>query len=182
MIFIKEQKQMIIVAAGVAMLTGFFVFRYLPLRDKLARLEQQKTRQKLVIKKAEVKSEQLSQLEKKKQQLKSFVGDYGRKVPSEKELGSFLQRIAGLMDEHQLEDQIIEPGKQKVMYELNCMLINMKCKGKLREIYNFFVSLQNLDRTVRIQQVRLGNSGNYSGKVNMSTEVAVYSTTDGQKG
>lgn len=182
MLFIKEQKQMIIIAAGAAILAGFFIFRYLPLQSKLSRLEQKQAEQSLIIKKAQLKSKELSRLKDKKEQLESLVGDFNRKVPSEKKLGSFLQRITGLMDAHNLKGQVIEPGNQKVENDLNCILINMKCRGGLEEIYDFFASLQRLDRAIRIQQVRLKNNDGYSGNVNMSTEAVVYSTAGKEKG
>jgi Tfp pilus assembly protein PilO len=86
------------------------------------------------------------------------------------------------MDNHQLQGQIIEPGNQKVIDGLNCMVINMKCRGELEKVYDFFASLQRLDRAVKIQRVMLRNEAGYSGNVNMSTEAVVYSSAGKEEG
>jgi Tfp pilus assembly protein PilO len=182
MLFIKEKKQIIVIALGAVMLGGFFLLRFLPLRNELSELKDLKEKQRLVIEKAQLQSKHFSALKEKKKQLENQVGDYDEKIPQEKRLGEFLQKIAALMDKYNLKDQVIEPAEQTNKDNLGCILINMKCTGQLEDFYRFFDSLQNMNRKVRIQDVQLKNDNNYQGNVNMNTKAVVYSMIDKKQG
>ncbi len=86
----------------------------------------------------------------------------------------FLHRIADLMRENGLEDQFVEPGKEIKTESVNCIPVNMRCKGELSELFRFFESLQNLDRLVRIEEVRLLNDRDFAGQISMQTKAVVY--------
>ena len=48
------------------------------------------------------------------------------------------------------------------------------CKGSLKQIFEFYKALQGLDRLVRIEQVKLVNDNDFSGRVSMHTEAVIY--------
>jgi len=153
---------------------GFLLFRYLPLRKKMKAVEKTRAAQALVINKGMAKNEQLPSLREEFEKLQSEVSNYERQIPADRELGTFLHKIADLMNSHNLKGQFIEPGEEVEGEELNYIPVNMKCRGKLKQIFEFYKSLQSLERLVRIEEVKLLNENNFSGEINMQTRAVVY--------
>jgi len=170
----RERQQKVICVVAVAMVSGFVLFRYVPLRKRMKALEQRQAAQKLAITKVSAQSEQLPRLSEQLLELQRATGNYEQQVPMRRELGVFLHRIANLMNEHNLKEQLIEPGKEIQTGELNCIPVNMQCKGKLAQVYDFYRRLQELDRLVRIEQVRLVNESDFSGEVKIQTKASIY--------
>ncbi|MHC4666494.1 MAG: type 4a pilus biogenesis protein PilO, partial [Planctomycetota bacterium] len=146
----------------------------LPLRGKIKVLEQARAANTVVVTKALAESERLPQLKQQLQQLKESVGDYESKIPGRRDLGVFLQEIANLMNKHQLKEQLVQPGKEAAAEGLNCIPVSMQCKGSLEQIFKFFDSLQQLDRLLRVEQIKLVNDKELSGQVSMRTEAVIY--------
>ena len=155
-------------------MTGFVLFRYLPLRKKMKTVEKTRAAQALVINKGMAKNEQLPALREDFEKLQSAVSNYERQIPADRELGTFLHKIADLMNSHNLKGQFIEPGEEVKGEELNYIPVNMKCRGKLKQIFEFYKSLQSLERLVRIEEVKLLNENNFSGELSMQTQAVVY--------
>ncbi len=170
----REGRQIAICIAALAMVCGFVLFRYLPMKGRIKSLRQNYEAQMSAISESSAKSQQLPTIRKQLLQLQTTVGNYERQIPEQRELGEFLQRIAGLMNEHNLQEQMIQPGKELKVRELNCIPVNMQCKGRLSQIFEFYRHLQELDRLVRIKQVKLINDRDFSGEVTMQTEAIIY--------
>jgi Tfp pilus assembly protein PilO len=156
------------------MVCGFVLFRYLPLQRKTKFLRQAYAAQMLAISKASAESQQIPIIRERLLQLQTAVGNYERQIPAQRELGEFLQRIANLMNERNLQGQLIQPGKEIKAGELNCIPVNMQCKGRLSQIFEFYRRVQGLDRLVRIEHVKLVNDGDFGGEVIMQTEAVIY--------
>ncbi len=177
-----RERQQIVICAAVAVMTGAFVLlRYLPLQKKIKAVEQAHAVQTVAIAKASRQSEQLPALKEQLLKLQTAVGNYEANIPSKRALGVFLHRIANLMNEHNLTKQMVQPGKEITTEELSCVPVNMQCKGRLKQIFEFFRRLQNLDRLVRIEQVKLVNDTDFSGQVSMQTKVVIYYRPKGKK-
>jgi Tfp pilus assembly protein PilO len=156
------------------MVCGFVLFRYLPLQRKTKFLRQAYAVQMLTISKASAESQQIPTIREQLLQLQTAVGNYERQIPAQRELGEFLQRIANLMNEHNLQGQMVQPDKEIKAGELNCIPVNMQCKGRLSQIFEFYRRVQGLDRLVRIEHVKLANDGGFGGEVTMQTDAVIY--------
>lgn len=181
MLFRERQQILIFVTAGV-MVAGFVLFRYMPLRKRMKTVEKTRAAQALVITKGMAKNEQLPGLREEFEKLQIEVSDYERQIPADRELGTFLHKIADLMNGHNLKGQFIEPGEEVEGEELNYIPVNMKCNGRLKQIFEFYKSLQSLERLVRIEEVKLLNEKNFSGEVSMQTRAVVYYRPQGIEG
>lgn len=170
----RERRQITICVAAAVMVCGFVLFRYLPLQRKTKFLRQAYAAQMLAISKASAESQQIPIIRERLLQLQTAVGNYERQIPAQRELGEFLQRIANLMNERNLQGQLIQPGKEIKAGELNCIPVNMQCKGRLSQIFEFYRRVQGLDRLVRIEHVKLVNDGDFGGEVIMQTEAVIY--------
>lgn len=173
MIF-REKKQLVICATAAAVIAGFALLVYLPLRSRLNSLAKAKAEQSLIVATASAQSAELPLLENKLVSLQAMVRNYEQNVPADRQLGTFLQQIAALMNEHNLRDQIVQPDREIQLEDLGCIPVSIQCRGSLRQIFGFFRSLQHLNRLIRIEQIRLANDGKLSGDVSMQTSVIIY--------
>jgi Tfp pilus assembly protein PilO len=173
MFFRKRQQLMIFVAAGVT-IGGFGLFRGLPLRRRIKALRQTKAAQTLTIAKGTADGKQLPLLKEQLLELQRELESYEANIPERSDIGVFLQRIAVLMNEHNLRGQMIEPRKEIKAEKLNCIPVNMKCKGGLTQIFEFYRRLQGMDRLIRIEQVKLFNDSDFSGELAMEAKAVIY--------
>ena len=173
-VLFRERQQAVICVVAGAIVGGFVLFRYLPLQKRIKVVEQKRAEQSLVIAKASAESEQVPALKEQLLKLQSAVGNYERQVPGDRNLGGFLHGIADLMNKHNLREQLVQPGKEIEADELNCIPVSMQCKGRLKRIFEFYKSLQGLDRLVRIEQVKLTNDSDFSGEVKVQTKAVIY--------
>jgi len=178
----RERQQIAIFVIAGAMVSGFVLFRYLPLQKRIKAVEQTRVAQRLAITKASAESRQIPALKEQLLKLQRTVGNYEANVPAQRALGVFLHRIANLMNENALREQLIQPGKEVEAEELNCIPVSMQCKGSLKQIFEFFKSLQVLDRLVRIEQIKLVNDSDFSGEVGMQTEAVIYYRAETEQG
>ncbi len=169
-----ERRQIVIFVVAGALATGFVLLRYFPLRKDMQGLEEARREQKASIAKAAAEAEQLPVLKEELVELQAAVGDYEVKVPAARELGVFLQQIASLMSEQSLGEQQVQPGEEVQAGSLNCIPINIHCKGDMKRIFEFFKSLQKLERCVRIEQVKITNGRNFSGQASLDTKAVIY--------
>ena len=178
----RERQQIIICAAAVVMVGGFVLLRYLPLQKKMKAVKEAQAVQRLAIAKASARSEQLPALKERLLKLQTAVGNYEANIPAERDLGAFLHRIVNLMNEHNLQGQSIQSGKEIKAEKLKCIPVSMQCKGELKQIFEFFRRLQSLDRLVRIEQVKLVNDRDFRGEVSMQTKAVIYYRTEAGQG
>ncbi len=181
MLFRKRQQLMIFVAAGV-IIGGFGLFRYLPLRRRIKALRQTKAVQALTIAKGTADGKQLPLLKEQLLELQRELENYEANIPERSDIGVFLQKIAGLMNEHNLRGQVIEPRKEIKAEKLNCIPVNMKCKGRLTQIFKFYRRLQGMDRLIRIEQVKLFNDSDFSGEVGVEAKAVIYYRAQARQG
>ncbi len=170
----RGKQQLTICVAACVIVGGFVLFRYLPLRSRLKAARQTKVAQTLTIAKGTADGKQLPLLKEQLLELQRELENYEANIPERSDIGVFLQRIAGLMNEHNLRGQVIEPRKEIKAEKLNCIPVNMKCKGRLTQIFEFYRRLQGMDRLIRIEQVKLFNDSDFSGEVGMEAEAVIY--------
>ncbi len=180
--FFQEKKQMTICVTGVLTVAGFMVLRYLPLQRMMSRIESRRLVAQAAIAEAGAKKQRLPLIEEQLEELKKRLEKFDMNVPENRDLGGFLRQIAALMDTHELSEQQIQPGTSIASQELYCIPIKMQCKGGLTQVFEFFRSLQRLDRVVRIGQVILMNDSEFGGQVSMQTDAAIYYRAKAEKG
>ena len=182
MMLFREKQQIAIFCLAGVMVGAFVLFRYMPLQKRIKAVELRLAEARLAISRARHQSEQLPMLKEQLLRLQRTGRDYEANVPEQRDLGLFLHRIADLMNKHNLKGQLIQPGKEIQAEGLSCIPINMQCKGRLTQIFEFCKSLQGLDRSVRIERVKLVNDRDFSGEVTMQTTAVVYYRADSGRG
>jgi len=178
----RERQQITICVAAAAIIGGFVLFRYLPLRQEIKAVEQTRAAQTLAISKGTADSGQLPLLEEQLVKLRTRLENYQANIPQERAVGVFLGKIADLMKEHKLTEQKITPDEEIESDRFRCMPVSMECKGQLTQIFKFYRRLQGLDRLVRIERVKLRNGSDFSGEVSMETKAVIYYRAEVEQG
>lgn len=187
--FFQRRQLIVLAAAGVGFL-AFLLLRYVPLQKCKAAVKQAKLARQLDVARTQTESEQLPQLRRQLKKLRASAGSFQAKVPSGRCYGLFLERITGLMNRCHLQDQSVQPRREVAIsigtqsqQLINCIPVNIRCSGRLRQIFEFFKLLQQLDREIRIARVELTNRDYLhkdprldGSEVNMETEVCIYYT------
>ena len=171
----RERQQVVICALAGAIVGGFLLFQYLPLRGKVKAVEQVETAQMLTIAKASAEGKQLPVLEGQLLKLQEMVANYEAGIPVPRNLGTFLRKVADLMDKNDLKEQVVAvDSKEMEIGRLRCIPIDVQCKGRLAPLFEFYKQLQRLDRLVRIERIELVNDSDFSGEVSMQTKLVIY--------
>lgn len=177
-----ERKQIAMYIAAGAIVAAFMLFRYLPLHKRIKTVEREKTAQTLAINKASLERVQLQLLKEQLLKLQTIVENYEANIPEKNDFGVFLQQIADLMSKHNLRDQVIAPGKEIAVKGLNCIPVDMQCKGTLAQVFEFQKQMQRLDRLVRIEHLKLTNDSDFTGEVSLKTNVVIYYRPKSERG
>lgn len=172
--FLKEKRQIAIFVMVVLMAAAFFLFKYLPSRKRLSNVKQAFAEQKLAIMKSQIEEQQLPKVRILLDDLQNQVEKFDSQIPGNRDLGIFLQQMAKLMNDHGLKEQHIQPAAEIETTTLNCIPIDMQCKGTLQQLFAFYKAFQNADRLVRIERVSFDNDINYSGKLQMKAKAIIY--------
>ena len=180
--FFRERQQITIFVTAAAIIGGFVLFRYLPLQKRIKAVKGAGAARMLVITKGEAEGNQLSVLKGQKLLLQQAVANFETNIPTQRALGEFLQKIADLMNEHNLGGQVVTPREEIRAGELNCIPLDIQCKGRLAKVFEFYKQLQSLDRLVRIEQVKLENDADFGGEVTIRTKAVVYYRAEAAKG
>lgn len=178
MIAFREKQQIAIIAAAIVMVCAFVLLRFLPLKRESEFLRKSYAEQMLAVSKATEESLQIPAAREQLLGLRAAVGNYERQIPSQRELGEFIQKVTDLMNEYNLKGQMIQPGKEISAGELKSIPINMQCKGRLPQIFGFYKRVQGLDRLVRIERVKLMNDKDFNGEVTVQTNAVIYYRAD----
>ena len=173
MLFRKRQ-QLAICLLGAMFIGDFIFFGYIPLRTRLTDLESKRSAKPAAITKAAAEKNRLPVIKQQLIQLQATVGNFEGAIPRQRDLGDFVQKIGGIMSNHDLKDQVIQPSEQVTVKGLNCIRIRMQCKGGLKQIFGFFKQLQSIDRMVRVEEIKLLTDGGFTGQISMEAKVTIY--------
>jgi Tfp pilus assembly protein PilO len=150
-----DKQQIVIIIIAVVSLGGFGVLRYLPLAGKTRAIKAARAQFQEGDLEVKNQARQIPVLNAKMEQIKSRIGDYDRKVPSGREFASLYDDIADIMKKHNLSDQLIQPGSEKVGKNISSIPISIECSGNLKDVFGFFRSIESFDRHIRIESLEM---------------------------
>jgi len=176
-----QKQQLTIVIIAVVVMVWFVLVAYLPLRQGKMQTEEAALEHSTHQMRTDSELKQLPQLKTQLKQIERAVANYEAQVPSTTQLGTFLQQMAEVMNTYNLKGHLIEPGDEVTTKKLNSIPVNIKCTGNLRQIFEFFKSLEKFDRAIRIEKVQLRNDKDFTGEVKMHTKLYVYCTPENER-
>ena len=105
-----DRKQVILLAITAAVGAGFAMFGYLPIARQKLVLRESMRRNALTLEQIRVQGRELPDLEKKVEALEQKAVEFNEKVPRERQFAQLWQTITQIMNEHQLSNQLVQPG------------------------------------------------------------------------
>ena len=179
---LEEKKQIMTFVMVVVMAVAFFLFKYVPLRKKLSNVKQDLSEQRVTAMKSEAQKQQMPIVQALFDDLKEQVQNFDTQIPNDRELGVFLKQVTQIMNECGLKEQQIRPDSEIETQSINCIPIEMQCKGTLQQLFNFYNTFQNAGRLVRIQKVSFVNEQDYTGQLNMKAKAIIYCSNQQNEG
>jgi Tfp pilus assembly protein PilO len=110
-------------------------------------------------------------------ELRVSLGDYARRIPPGRQFADLWHRIADVMNRHNLQDQIVQPGGETTGPTVGCIPITIQCSGTLEQVFEFLKSLSDFERVIRIDKLQLLNDADFSGRIKLSADAKVYYQT-----
>lgn len=175
--WLQQRQQVLICALAAVLVLGFVFVRYLPLKKNLKAVRSEIAEAQTSVDNFWIQQKQLPVLKEQLLSMQQKAQDYENLVPEQRNLGDFLQQMANLKNKHNLSEQLIQPGSEIKASALNCIPLDMKCKGTLVQMFEFYKSLQSLDRQIRIESLMLDNESDFSGQLSMETKMMIYYTS-----
>ena len=174
-----DKQQLMIIALAVVVAGGFAVFRYTPIVRQRYDVAKKMETQNAVMEKVCTESAQIPELKQQRDQLSEKMLSFSEKVPEGRNFARLWQQIADVMNACDLRDQLIQPGQEMKSDHLCSIPLTIECKGTLAQIYRFFQSLENIDRLIRIEELKLENDAEYNEIVTLYAKANLYYQSDG---
>ena len=92
----------------------------------------------------------------------------------QREFGAFLQDVSGLMAQHHLQEQVIDPCAETPVEGLTAVPVAVRCRGELTDLFGFYRQLGSIKRLVRVDNVRFTNDPAMSGRVQMDAQMVIF--------
>jgi len=174
-----DKQQVIIMVLAVVAAGGFTLFRYVPIVHQKQSVIGEMETQNALMQQVATDSARIPELEQQRDRLQDEMISFDQKVPKGRRFAELWKHIADLMNACQLSEQLIQPGQELKSDRLCSIPLTIKCKGTLDQMYDFFQSLENIDRLIRIEELKLENDADFSAFVTLYAKANVYYQSDG---
>jgi len=175
-----SRKQFVILAVAAAMVAVFFGGLYLPMARKLASIRREQRQYNVEAAQLSADTSHLPVLSDQLVAMKARVGDFSSRIPKGRQLGEFLQSVANIMNELDLRSQLVQPGQAVKSKKIRCIPVDIKCEGTMSQVFRLLMSLEDIDRTIRFDNVELTTDRTFNGVVNLHTRVYIYYKDDSE--
>lgn len=172
-----ERKQVQIIGIAAAVIVGFVVLRFYPLARRMRDIRHLRSAQDIAVTQVREYSIGIPVLRRQVGELRVSLADYARRIPPGRQFADLWHRIADIMNRHNLQDQIVQPGSETTGPTVGCIPIRIQCSGTLEQVFEFLKSLTDFERVIRIDKLQLLNDADFSGRIKLNADAKVYYQT-----
>ncbi len=169
-----ERQQLVIFGIAMAIVTGFGLFQYYPLAHKADWIRKTSERQQVVSDETDQLIRQMSQLRNQVESLKPLEAEFDKKLPRTRQFAALWQQITDVMNQRGLTEQVVQREVESDDSRFGTVRIRLQCGGTFQQMFDFFRSLQTMDRFIRIESFQLTNETDYSGRVKLDAVARVF--------
>ena len=173
-----DKQQLIILALSAVILGGFGFFQYVPVIRQKHAIWEQLTRQDQLSETICLQSAVWPELKQQEKQLQEELIPFSKKVPQGRHFAQLWQQIADVMNECKLTEQLVQPGVELKSDQLCSIPLTFECQGSLKQLFAFFQAMENMDRLIRFEEVKLENDSDFSAVVKLNAKASVYYQPD----
>jgi type IV pilus assembly protein PilO len=173
-----DKQQLIILGLSAVMLCGFGVFQYIPVIRQKHALREGMALQDQLSELICAQSALLPELKQQEKQLHETLIPFTQKVPQGRQFSQLWQQIADVMNACELTDQLVQPGKELKSDPLCSIPLTLECRGSVEQVFAFFQAMEEMDRLVRFEEVKLENDSDFNAVVKLNAKANVYYQSD----
>ena len=173
-----DKQQLIILTLSAVILCGFGVFQYAPVIRQKHAIRDRMAKQDQLSETICSQSVLLPELKQQEKQLQKELIPFSKKVPQGRHFAQLWQQIADVMNECNLTDQLVQPGEELKSEQLCSIPLAFECQGSLEQLFAFFRAMENMDRLVRFEEVKLETGSDFSAVVKLNAKASVYYQPD----
>lgn len=170
----SDKQQLIIIGLSIAILGGFGIFQYIPVIHQKSRLREQMTQQDKLSETIYSQSVMLPELQQQEKQLQQKLVPFTKKIPHGRQFAQLWQQIADVMNECKLTDQLVQPGEELKSDQLFSIPLTLECKGSVKQLFTFFKAMEDMDRLVRFEKIKIENDSDFNAVVKLTVKANVY--------
>lgn len=169
-----EKKQLVIFSGIAVVAVLFAMLGYYPLTRALNKSRGQEKQFKSMRDQTYCDAMGMSNLAKKNEELKNEVGNYNSKIPLEREFATFWNEMTRIMNTRELSERLVEPLSEVEGKTLNCIPLNIECRGRLSQLHGFLRDIEAMERIVRFEAIRFENDKDYSGDLKLIATAKIF--------
>lgn len=171
-----ERDQVILVAAITAVLVGFGVLGYMPIRSG-----RQESKERIDVYKAQLASDlagarQLPKLREEVAALQEALGGSQRDVPTQSELASLLRTLSSELDRQQVTDKEVQTRAIQSGADYNVLPVSLRFTGTFGAVYGFVRQIESMPRLIRIDRLELSGTPDGAGRLTARIELSTFFT------
>lgn len=172
-----EKKQVQIIVIATVIILGFGVLWFYPLARGMTDIRQFRSAQDLAVAQLRGYNMAIPLLRKQADELRVSLEGYSRSIPPNRQFADLWHQMADVMNRHNLQEQIVQPGGETTGPTVGCIPITIQCSGTLKQIFGFLKSLADFERVIRIEKLQLLNDADFSGRIKLGADARVYYQT-----
>lgn len=173
-----DKQQLIIIGLSAVILCGFGVFQYIPVIRQRHAIREEMTQQDALSEMICSQNALLPELKQQEKQLEESMASFAQKIPRDRQFAQLWQRIADVMNECKLSDQLVQPGKELKSDRLCSIPLTLECRGSLEQLFAFFRAMEDMDRLIRFEEVKFENDSDFNAVVKLNARASVYYQSD----
>jgi Tfp pilus assembly protein PilO len=180
-----ERQQLVIFGIAMVIVTGFGLFQYYPLARKADSIRKTIEQQQVVSDETDQLIQQMAQLRNQVESLKPLQAEFEKKLPRTRQFSALWQQITDVMNQRGLTEQVVQRDTESDDSRFGTVRIHLQCGGTFQQMFEFFRSLQTMDRFIRIESFQMTNEADYSGRIKLDAVARVYfqvASSDSQGG
>jgi Tfp pilus assembly protein PilO len=169
-----SRKQGTILVIAAAIVAVFFGGIFIPLKRHLSSLKSRQRQHNVELSQVSADASKLPVLSDQLASLRQTVGDFDARIPTSRQLGEFMQSVAKIMNELNLQGQLVQPGEPIKAKDIACIPVDIKCEGSLAQVFGLLRSLEETSRLTRCESLELTTDRAFGGKVGLHARVYIY--------
>ncbi|NLW83880.1 MAG: type 4a pilus biogenesis protein PilO [Phycisphaerae bacterium] len=175
----RFDKQETVLLAGVLLLAALLgVFRYLPLLRQRQALDQTIEQNRQTLEQIQTQSARLDELTAQLTHKQAQAATFDARIPTGRSFADLWRQIADLMNQCNLTDQLVQPGRAVETDHLGTIPLTLSCSGTMQDLYAFLQTIEQWDRLIRFDKIELTNDSAFGGGVKLSGTAQLYYQPD----
>ena len=153
---------------------GLGAYQYYPVHLQKKALRETLRKQENKLDEIRSYSEKLPMLHREVKSLEPRSEEFSRRFPLDQRFSQLWQQIAEIMERNHLSDQLVRPGVVSCGRDFCSIPLEIQCSGTFEDFFEFFRSLEQFDRLIRMEDVHIRNDANVSGQLTLHANARVF--------